>query len=115
VVYESASQLYFGQKPEPSPFEIAIAVASLVVMPVLFVLKRRTAQEINSRSLLTDALQTLGCILFSIALLLGLGLNYFSGSWQADPIVGLVIAVFLPREGYRALTARELCGCQTCP
>jgi divalent metal cation (Fe/Co/Zn/Cd) transporter len=115
VVCQSALQLYFGEKPERSPVGLAIAIASLLVMPALFILKRRVAKEINSRSLLADATQTLGCILLSVALLFGLGLNYLFGWWQADPIAGLVIAAFLGREGYRALTERELCGCQSCP
>jgi divalent metal cation (Fe/Co/Zn/Cd) transporter len=29
--------------------------------------------------------------------------------WQADPIAGLVIAVYLIREGYEALAEGELC------
>jgi divalent metal cation (Fe/Co/Zn/Cd) transporter len=111
VVYESATQLYFSEKPQVSPIGIAIALVSLVVMPTLFLLKRRTAKIVNSRSLFADASQTLGCILLSIALLFGLGLNYLLGWWQADPIAGLVIAVFLAREGRRALRERELCGC----
>jgi divalent metal cation (Fe/Co/Zn/Cd) transporter len=36
----------------------------------------------------------------SIALLIGLGANYFFGFWQADPMVGLIIAIFLFWEGY---------------
>jgi divalent metal cation (Fe/Co/Zn/Cd) transporter len=111
VVYESASQLYFGEKVQRSPVGVAIAVMSLIVMPGLFVLKHRTGKAMNSRSLLTDAMQTLGCILLSVALLFGLGLNYLFGWWQADPIAGLVIAAFLTREGYRTLTEQELCGC----
>lgn len=111
VVYESTTQLYFGEEPEPSPVGIAIAVVSLVVMPVLFLLKRRVAKAVNSRSLLTDSKQTLGCIFLSVALLFGLGLNFLFGWWQADPIAGLVIAAFLVREGYRALKERELCAC----
>jgi divalent metal cation (Fe/Co/Zn/Cd) transporter len=113
VIYESALQLYSGEKPERSAVGIAIAVSSLVVMPALFILKRASAKALNSRSLLTDAMQTLGCILLSIALLLGLGLNYFFGWWQADPVAGLVIAAFLVREAYRALTEHELCVCQS--
>jgi divalent metal cation (Fe/Co/Zn/Cd) transporter len=111
VAYESATQLYFGERPEASPVGIIIALVSLVVMPALFVLKRRTARAVNSRSLLADATQTLGCILLSVALLIGLGLNYLLGWWQADPIAGLVIAGFLAREGYRALKEHELCAC----
>jgi divalent metal cation (Fe/Co/Zn/Cd) transporter len=40
----------------------------------------------------------------SIALIgFGLGLNYLYGFWQADPIVGLVIVIFLVREGFETL------------
>jgi divalent metal cation (Fe/Co/Zn/Cd) transporter len=109
VVYESATQLYFREEPKPSPVGIAIALVSLVVMPVLLLLKQRTAKAVNSRSLLADSKQTLACVLLSVALLFGLGLNYLLGWWQADPIAGLIIAAFLAREGYRALTERELC------
>jgi divalent metal cation (Fe/Co/Zn/Cd) transporter len=34
-----------------------------------------------------------------VALLIGLGANYLFGFWQADPIVGLTIAIFFLREG----------------
>jgi len=42
-----------------------------------------------------------------VALLLGLGLNYLDGIWQADPIVGLFIVAFLVKEGYEILTEKE--------
>ena len=44
---------------------------------------------LGSRSLATDAKQTLGCIMLSVALLIGTGLHYMTGIWQADPIAGL--------------------------
>jgi len=51
-----------------------------------------------------DSKETLACIFLSVALLIGLGSNYFFGFWQADPIVGLVIVVFLLREGRELLS-----------
>jgi divalent metal cation (Fe/Co/Zn/Cd) transporter len=111
VAYESAAQLYFNEKPEPSPIGIVIALVSLVTMPILFIFKRRVAKAIQSRSLLADAKQTLGCILLSVALLFGLGFNYLFGWWQADPIAGLLIALFLAREGFGAVKERDLCQC----
>ncbi len=109
VAYEAAMALYYGKPPERSVVGIVIAGVSLVTMPVLYVLKRRTAMTIKSRSLATDAKQTLGCIMLSIALLVGTGLHYVSGMWQADPVAALVIAVFLVREGYKAWKEQELC------
>jgi divalent metal cation (Fe/Co/Zn/Cd) transporter len=84
-------------------------MVSLLVMPVLYIQKRRIATAIGSKSLAADAKQTLACILLSIALLLGTGLNYLTGLWQADPVAGLVIAAFLVREGYRAWVESRLC------
>jgi divalent metal cation (Fe/Co/Zn/Cd) transporter len=109
VIYESFTMLYFSESPERNPAGILIAIVSLIVMPILFVMKRRTAAGLQSRSLAADAKQTLACILLSVALLLGSGLHYILGIWQADPIAGLVIAAFLIREGYKAWTEQEVC------
>lgn len=109
VAYDAAASLYLREPPDRNPAGLVIAAVSLVVMPVLYVLKRRTATAVESRSLETDAKQTLACILLSVALLVGTGLHYATGWWQADPIAALVIAAFLVREGYEAWSERELC------
>lgn len=103
VFYESIKKLYFKEIPDPSIFGIIIAIVSIIVMPFLFYMKYQTGKKINSRSLITDSKQTLACIFLSFALLLGLGLNYLYGFWQADPIVGLIIGIFLFREGHETL------------
>jgi cation diffusion facilitator family transporter len=109
VAYEAASSLYYNEPPDRSAVGLFIAGVSLIAMPVLYALKRRTAKTLNSRSLAADAKQTLACILLSIALLIGTGLHYALGWWQADPIAGLIIAAFLVREGYKAWIDQELC------
>lgn len=50
-----------------------------------------------------------GYLAGSIALV-GFGPNYLYGLWQADPIVGLVIVVYLVKEGYFTLKEGELCS-----
>jgi len=109
VIYESVDKLYFRESPDRSPVGLIIAAVSLIAMPVLYIAKRRTAMAIESRSLATDAKQTLGCILLSVALLVGTGLHYWAGIWQADPIAGLFIAAYLLREGYKAWTEQKVC------
>ena len=109
VIYEALTALYYREPPDRSIVGLIIAVVSLVVMPILYVLKRNTAAALGSRSLLIDATQTLTCILLSVALLVGTGLHYLLGWWQADPLAGLVIAAYLVREGYHAWTEQELC------
>ena len=111
VIFESLRKLWYREMPEPTLFGIIIAVASIILMPTLFYFKLRTSRSLNSRSFLADARQTLACFFLSVALLVGLGLNYFFGLWQADPITGLIISAVLLKEGYSTLVYQELCSC----
>jgi divalent metal cation (Fe/Co/Zn/Cd) transporter len=111
VFYESCKKLYLREIPNPSLLGIIIAIVSIIVMPMLFYVKYRTARSLHSASLKADSKQTLACVFLSFSLLIGLGLNYLYGLWQADPIVGLIIVIFLIREGYTSLKEEELCSC----
>lgn len=111
VFYESFTKLYYRELPDPSLFGIIIAIVSLLVMPVLFYLKYKTGKTMGSRSLVADSKQTLTCVFLSFSLLIGLGLNYIYDLWWTDPIVGLVIVVFLIHEGYETYKEQKLCSC----
>lgn len=100
ILYESISRLVTGEKPESSLPGMIIAVFSLVVMPVLATLKYNVGLRIDSKALVADSKETVVCAILSFALLLGLGSNYIFGFWQADPIVGIIIVLFLAHEGY---------------
>lgn len=107
IVYESIRKLYLHEKPESSLFGIIIAIISIVVMPILFYVKLKTGKALNSSSLIADSKETLACVFLSIALLIGLGLNYILGFWQADPIVGFVIVIFLIKEGIETIKEED--------
>ncbi len=109
ILYESAKRLYLRETPEPTLLGIIIAAVSLIVMTILFYMKYQTGKSLNSRSLIADSKQTLACVFLSAALLIGLGLNYLYGIWQADSIIGLVIAILLIKEGYTTLKKERLC------
>ena len=100
VLFESAKKLFLKEIPEPSLPGILIAVVSLIVMPVLSLKKREIGKEIGSKALVADSKETLACSFLSLALLVGLGLNYCFGFWQADPLAGIIIVVFLFKEGF---------------
>lgn len=114
IFYEAARKLLFAEIPGPSLLGICVALASALVMPALYLIKFRTGESLDSASLRADSKQTLTCGLLSVALLIGLGLNYLYGLWQADPIFGLVIALFLVREGSRTVREEKLCACAGC-
>ena len=78
-------------------------------MPTLFYLKYKTGKSI--KSLVADSKQTLACVMVSFALLIGLGANYLFGFWQADPLVRIIIAGILFKEGYQAYKEQKLCEC----
>lgn len=99
IFYQSLNKLIFKEMPDPSLPGIIIAFVSIIVMPVLSLQKYRAGKEIKSQALVADSKETLACSFLSIALLLGLGLNYLWGFWQADAIVGFIIVLYLIREG----------------
>ena len=100
LLYESIEKLVAEEIPEPSLPGIIIAILSIVIMPILTWQKYNIGKKINSGALLADAKENLACAFISVALLIGLGANYLFGFWQADPIVALVIVVFLFCEGW---------------
>jgi divalent metal cation (Fe/Co/Zn/Cd) transporter len=99
ILIESVSKLIEGEVPDPSIPGIAIALLSMTIMPILARKKYDLGVAIKSRALIADSKETLACSLLSVSLLVGLGANYVFGLWQADPIVALLIVVFLYREG----------------
>ena len=99
VLYESIDKLVGRKVPEPSLPGIILAIVSIIVMPILMIQKYRMGKRIGSKALIADSKETLACAFLSVALLIGLGINYLLGFWQADPIVGIIIVVFLVREG----------------
>jgi divalent metal cation (Fe/Co/Zn/Cd) transporter len=96
-------------EPDESYLGIGIAALSLLIMPLVSRTEHRLSHELGSRSLEAESRETLMCTYLSAALLLGLGANALLGWWWADPVAALVIVAFLLREGWEALTRRELC------
>ena len=85
-----------------SPLGIALTAVSVVVMPFLSLVERRTGRELGSATAVADSKQTLICTYLSAAVLIGLVTNGLFGWWWADAVAGLVIAGFAVREGVEA-------------
>ena len=110
VTFESVRALASGHDPDSSPVGIALAVASLIIMPFLSWAQRRTGKSLGSNAVVADSTQTLLCTYLSAVLLVGLVLNATLGWSWADPVAGLVIAVVAVREGVEAWRG-EGCAC----
>ena len=70
----------------------ALAVGSVVLMPVLGVAKQRLADQLGSAATAGEGRQNMLCAYLAGALLLGLLGNALFGAWWLDPVVGLLIA-----------------------
>lgn len=110
VAVESVRALIVGAEPDPSPVGIALAAASLAVMPVLSIAQRRTGRRLGSGAVVADGTQTLLCSYLSAVVLVGLVLNATLGWSWADPLAGLVIAAVALKEGREAWRGEGCCA-----
>ncbi len=98
------------REPEHSLVGIVIAALSLIVMPIVSWLERRTGRELGSASAVADSKQTLICAYLSAAVLVGLLANSLAGWAWADSLAALVIAGFAVREGIEAWRGDACCA-----
>jgi divalent metal cation (Fe/Co/Zn/Cd) transporter len=110
ITYDSLHSLISRKAPEHSIAGIAVAVAALVVMPLLARAKRDVARQLSSAALHADAKQTELCMYLAAIVLGGLVLNLWLGWWWADPAAGLIMVPLIVKEGVAAFRG-ESCGC----
>lgn len=111
VALESAYALWARERAARSIAGILIAVAAVVVMPLLARAKRRVAVELGSRALHSDSRQADFCAYLSAILLAGLLLNTLFGWWWADPVAALVMVPIIAREGLQGLHGEACDDC----
>jgi divalent metal cation (Fe/Co/Zn/Cd) transporter len=116
VVAQAGWTLWRQEPPAESVVGIALAAASLVVMPLVSWGKLRAARALGSAALRAEARETLACSYLSFALLLGLGANATLGWWWADPVAALLMVPWLVKEGLEGLRGEgcEDDECQNC-
>ncbi len=110
VTVDSIRALFGVGRAEHSTIGIALAMLSLVIMPVLSYAQRRAGRELGSISAVADSKQTLLCTYLSAVLLVGLLLNSLFGIAWADPIAGLIIAAIAVKEGRSAWQGDPCCS-----
>jgi divalent metal cation (Fe/Co/Zn/Cd) transporter len=109
VTTESVRTFALGERAAHSLVGVALAAASLIVMPLLSAAQRRTGRQLGSASAVADSKQTLLCTYLSAAVLLGLGANILFGWWWADPAAALAIAAVAVNEGRNAWRGDSCC------
>ena len=110
IAYDAIITLIARDHAETSWLGIGLSVASLIVMPVLGVAKRRLGVRLGSGATAGEGNQNLLCAYLSAGVLAGLLANTVLGWWWLDPVVALGIAALAVREGIEAWHGEE-CAC----
>jgi divalent metal cation (Fe/Co/Zn/Cd) transporter len=106
ITYQAVADLIAHRAPEHSIPGILLAIASLIVMPLLSHAKRRVGASLNSAAMHADAKQTDFCAYLSSIVLVGLLLNATLGWWWSDPIAALLMVPLILREGVEGIRAK---------
>ncbi|HEY3286348.1 MAG TPA: cation transporter [Gemmatimonadaceae bacterium] len=109
VLVDAGLALWQREAPSESPVGIALAAASVLIMPLLARAKRRVGIALGSRALTAEATQTSLCMWLSVILLAGLLLNAVLGWWWADPVAALAMVPIIAKEGFEGLRGEPPC------
>ncbi len=106
-LHSAASLAGLLPEPQPSLVGVGIAVASAVVMSILYVAKMRVAVRMQSRALRAEAVESLFCDLQDLGILVGLGLNALFAWWWADPVAALLLIPLFIKEGMENISGHH--------
>lgn len=109
IAIQSVRDLIAASEPETSIAGLAITGLSLIVMPLLARAKERVGEQMSSRVVLADSVETWLCTYLSAIVLAGLALNTAFGWWWADPLAALGVAYLALREGREAWEGEDDC------
>lgn len=88
-------------------FSMLGLLVSIAAMPMMFVLASRKfaiADQLGSRALRTDAVESVTCGWLSFVVVLGLAANLLLGAWWIDAVTSLAILGFVLKEAREAWT-----------
>lgn len=111
VLIEASLGLWHRETPQASFVGVALALTSVIIMPIVAARKRRVAIELDSAAMVADSRQTALCSYLSGILLFGLAANAFAGWWWADAVAGLIMVPIIAKEGFDAIKGRACSHC----
>jgi divalent metal cation (Fe/Co/Zn/Cd) transporter len=88
---------------------IGLSIASLAIMPLLGIAKKRIGARLDSHATSGEGTQNLLCAYLAGAVLIGLLANTLFGLWWLDPAIALLVAALAVREGQRAWNGDDCC------
>jgi divalent metal cation (Fe/Co/Zn/Cd) transporter len=109
IASEAILTLASNSHPATSWPGIALAVGSIVLMPLLGRAKASLGAQLGSSATAGEGAQNMLCAYMAAGVLVGLLVNTALGWWWLDPAIGLGIAALAVKEGCEAW-AGEVCA-----
>jgi divalent metal cation (Fe/Co/Zn/Cd) transporter len=109
VVLEAGWTLW---QREGQEFSLPGLIVAMIALPTMYVLARaklRLAEQLGSRALRADAVESAACFYLSGAVVIGLVAQWLFGAWWIDAVTSLAIVYFLVREGREAWQGDDCC------
>jgi divalent metal cation (Fe/Co/Zn/Cd) transporter len=102
VVAAAGWSLWRGEGEAFSWPGLIVALLAIPIMLVLARRKRALADQLASRALRADAVESVACLWLSLVVVIGLVAQLAFGAWWIDAATSLAIVWFLIREGREA-------------
>ena len=109
IAVDAILTLANNSHPKTSWVGVALAIGSIVIMPLLGRAKASLGAQLGSSATAGEGAQNMLCAYMAAGVLVGLLANAVLGWWWLDPVIGLGIAALAVREGRKAW-ASEVCG-----
>lgn len=102
VVASAAWGLSTGRSQQFSVLGLAVAALAIPIMYLLARAKLTIAEQIDSRALRADAVESVTCGYLSVVVVAGLLAELAIAAWWIDAVSALALVPFLVREAYEA-------------
>ncbi len=109
VVASAGWSLWQGQGEE---FSLAGLIVTVIAIPAMYLLARaklRLADQLGSRALRVDAIESAACGYLSAVIVVGLLAQWVFGAWWIDGVTSLTLVYFLVKEGLEGWRGEDCC------
>lgn len=103
IGFASVYSFLIGIEPESSLLGIAVAIAAVVIMPILWFEKKQIGKATHCLTLTIDSVESATCFWMSVVLLSGLLINYVWKVPWIDYAATFVLLVFVAREALESI------------
>ena len=111
VILSAAWSLWTRSGQEFSALGLGVTIAAIPIMYVLSRRKLKIAEQLGSRAMRADAVESITCGYLSLIVVIGLLAQFLTGFWWVDVATSLGIVSFLVKEGREAWAAEECDHC----